>query len=606
MMRRVMTVPVLVLILGVAAIVAIALLQQRAVDSHEAELKLARVQTALVKLQLAPFRSSTRTGGSPAAARKLMREGKAQVDGTMTELERVSPPPPLAHVPVLLRADYAALDEIYSIGASGKDFGKRADHLAGVSAGTAAAIGDLLDRAGHEYDRRATQARVQGSVGSATVILLLLCAFGILYQRSARARASVESSEERFRTLVANIPGAVYRRAADDEWSMRFVSDTIAEITGYRAYEFVSGERAYASIVDPDQRDWAALEMTTSPENGAFDVEYPIIHADGSVRWVHDMGQPIRDAAGTILWIDGTISDVTEVKRLEQERERIELELRVAQRLEAVGHLAAGIAHEINTPVQFVSDSLAFLKGSFQALRRLIGAQSALCAEALDGRDNAGELRARLHEAEEDADLDYLDARMPAALERTVDGLGRVSTIVKAMRGFGRPQQVEHSSADLNDAMRSTLVVAQSEYKYVADLTTEFGDLPSLLCNVGEINQVFLNLVVNAAHAIASVAPADGDAKGVIQIRTAREGDTAVITISDTGPGIAPEIRERIFDPFFTTKPVGSGTGQGLAISRAIIVDKHGGTLTVDSEPGRGATFTVRLPMTVAATPVTV
>jgi PAS domain S-box-containing protein len=594
---------VLVAILGLAAIAAIGVLQQRAVDSGKAELELARVQTALNQLQMAPFRSSARTGGSPALARKLMRVGEAQVDGTLGELGRRSPPRQLGRVPAPLQADYAALDEVYAIGASGQDFGPRADRLAGVSARASGSVARLLDGAAAEYHRRADRARLQASVGSTTVILLLLCAFGVLYRRSARAHESVRSSEERFRTLVANIPGAVYRRAADDDWSMRFVSDTIADITGYRPVEFTSGARAYASLVDPTYRRWAAVEMTTSPD--AFDVEYAIVHADGGLRWVHDKGQPIRDGAGAILWLDGTITDITEVKRLEDEHGRIERELSVSQRLETVGHLASGIAHEISTPVQFVSDSLVFLQESVEDLRGLIGAQHELCVEALDGHDDDGRLRARLREAEEGADLDYLDERIPVAFDRTAGGLGRVSTIVGAMRDFGLPRQVERAPADLNDALRSTLVVAQGEYKYIADLTTDFGDLPPLLCNVGEINQVFLNLVVNAAHAIAEVAPA-GDPRGAITIRTARDGDTAVITISDTGPGIPREIREHIFDPFFTTKPVGAGTGQGLAISRSIVVDKHGGTLTVDSEPGHGATFTVRLPMSVDGEPITV
>jgi PAS domain S-box-containing protein len=602
--KRAKTIPVLVVMLGLASIVAIGLLQQRAVDSRKAELKLAQVKTALNQLQNAPFRSSPRTGGSPEVARKLMQEGKGRIDGTLAELRGESPPAELERLETPLRGDYAALDAIYAIGASGGEFDERADGLAGGAAHASGVVAGLLDAAGREYDRRAARAQTQASVGSATVILLLLGAFGFLYRRSVRARASVERSEERFRTLVANIPGAVYRRAPDEQWSMRYVSETIEEITGFRAAEFIAGERSYASVVDPDQRAWAAVEMTASPASDAFDVEYPIVHADGSTRWVHDKGQPIRDAAGEILWLDGTISDITEVKRLERERERIELELRVAQRLEAVGQLAAGIAHEINTPVQFVSHSVAFLEESVEDLRRLVGVQQELCADAIAGREDAAALRTRLREAEEAADLEYLDERIPAALARTVDGLNRVSTIVGAMRDFGRPQQNERALADLNDALRSTLVVAQSEYKYIADIVTDLGDLPPVDCNVGEINQVLLNLVVNAAHAIADAAPAEGAEKGVIEIRTAREGDDVVITIGDTGPGIAPEILERIFDPFFTTKPVGRGTGQGLAISHSIVVDRHGGTLTADGRPGEGAVFTVRLPLAPAVRPV--
>jgi two-component system, NtrC family, sensor kinase len=167
------------------------------------------------------------------------------------------------------------------------------------------------------------------------------------------------------------------------------------------------------------------------------------------------------------------------------------------------------------------------------------------------------------------------------------------------MKDFGRPSQVAHEPADLNEALRSTLVVSQNEYKYVADVDTDFAELPRIVCNVSELNQVFLNLIVNAAHAIG-----DHGRWGTIRVRTAHDETDAIVTISDDGPGIPEDIRERIFDPFFTTKDVGRGTGQGLAIARSIVVDKHAGSLSVDSRPGRGSTFTVRLP--VSAQPLAV
>ncbi len=165
--------------------------------------------------------------------------------------------------------------------------------------------------------------------------------------------------------------------------------------------------------------------------------------------------------------------------------------------------------------------------------------------------------------------------------------------IVSAMRDFGHADASRHEPADLNHAIRSTLIIARNEYTYVADIETDIGDLPLVTRNVGELGQVFLNLIVNAAHAIESA----GAGRGMISIRTGCHGGDATIAVSDTGTGIPAEIRERIFDPFFTTKETGNGTGQGLAISRSIIVDKHHGALTVDSEPGRGTTFLIRLPI---------
>ena len=281
-------------------------------------------------------------------------------------------------------------------------------------------------------------------------------------------------------------------------------------------------------------------------------------------------------------------------KQAQAERERMAAELRLSQRLEAVGHLAAGVAHEINTPMQFVGDSVRFVSSAFDDLRELGTEYKAICAELAEGRDDEPAIAARIQDAEERADLEYLDERVPAAFERTLDGVARVTTIVAAMKTFSRPKQVEQTHADINDALRSTLVVAQNEYKYVADVETDFGDLPPVMCNVNELNQVFLNLIVNAAHAIGDTVVAGASERGAIRVTTVREEDAAVITISDSGPGIPEEIRERIFDPFFTTKEVGKGTGQGLAIATSI-VDRHGGSLTLKSGPA--TSFAIRLPL---------
>jgi two-component system NtrC family sensor kinase len=185
---------------------------------------------------------------------------------------------------------------------------------------------------------------------------------------------------------------------------------------------------------------------------------------------------------------------------------------------------------------------------------------------------------------------------VPGSFESCQDGISRISTIVRAMKEFAHPDQSEMASADLNRALQTTLAVAKNEYKYVADVTTDFGDLPPVLCHVGDLNQVFLNLIVNAAHAIGDVV-GKGGSKGTIRITTCQEGDSARIDIADTGSGIPEAIRQRIFDPFFTTKEVGKGTGQGLAIARSIVVTKHHGSLTFESEVGKGTTFTIRLPI---------
>jgi signal transduction histidine kinase len=253
------------------------------------------------------------------------------------------------------------------------------------------------------------------------------------------------------------------------------------------------------------------------------------------------------------------------------------------QKLESVGRLAAGIAHEINTPIQFVGDNLRFLAEAFDDLTGILAAYRAGDPEAAAA-------------AEAMADIEFLAAEVPEALAQTLDGVDRVAGIVRAMKAFGHPGDEEKAPADLNEAVRNTLVVASSETKYVARVVTDLGGLPPVWCHLGDINQVLLNLIVNAAHAVSAAVGATGEL-GTITVRTRAEGDEAVIEVVDTGCGILPEIAHRVFEPFFTTKHAGSGTGQGLALAYSLVVDRHGGSITFASRSGEGTTFTVRLPV---------
>ncbi|HET7504204.1 MAG TPA: AAA family ATPase [Kofleriaceae bacterium] len=277
------------------------------------------------------------------------------------------------------------------------------------------------------------------------------------------------------------------------------------------------------------------------------------------------------------------------------ERERMEAELRLAQKLESVGRLAAGIAHEINTPVQYVSDSLTFLRDALPGLIDTIGKYRELAA-AVEDQGDVGVAVGVAREADAEADLDYTLTNTPTALGAALDGLARVAAIVRSMKDFAHPDRDEKTLVDLNRAIESTLMIAANECKYVAEVTTELGELPPVRCNAGEINQAVLNLVINAAHAIRDVVGHTGT-KGKIVVRTRRDGGEVEIAISDTGTGIPEAIRDKIYDPFFTTKEVGRGTGQGLAIARGVVVDKHGGSLRFDTQTGVGTTFYLRLPI---------
>ena len=274
-----------------------------------------------------------------------------------------------------------------------------------------------------------------------------------------------------------------------------------------------------------------------------------------------------------------------------------ENDLRQAQKLESVGRLASGIAHEINTPIQFVGDNTRFLLEAFEDLKRLIDVYDRM-RRAVEERKVSARLLAEIRTIAEEVDVEYLMEEIPRAAEQTLEGVGRVANIVRAMKDFARPDAMEKMPTDINDAVTTTLTVARNELKYVADVETDLDpDLPPVVCHEGSLKQVLLNLFVNAAHAIAGVCGNGDRQKGTIRVTSRREGESVVIAVNDTGTGIPMGARDRIFDPFFTTKEVGKGTGQGLAIARSVICDKHGGELTFETEEGEGTTFFVRLPV---------
>jgi PAS domain S-box-containing protein len=295
----------------------------------------------------------------------------------------------------------------------------------------------------------------------------------------------------------------------------------------------------------------------------------------------------VRDEDGQTQLVIASVEDITAQSRLE-------VELRHSQKLESVGRLAAGIAHEINTPIQFVGDNVNFLSGAFEQLIALCDSYRVACAKSATGPLSAEDI-AGLKQDEETADIEYIRANVATSIASTLDGVGRVARIVQSMKAFAHPDRGERATADLNAALRDTLTVATNELKYVAKVETDFGMIPPVPCFVSDLNQVFLNLLVNAAHAIGDVVGKTGRL-GLIRVRTYLEGSVVVIAISDTGTGIPEAVRGRIFDPFFTTKEVGKGTGQGLALARAVVVDRHGGSLIFETEMGKGTTFFVRIP----------
>jgi signal transduction histidine kinase len=291
----------------------------------------------------------------------------------------------------------------------------------------------------------------------------------------------------------------------------------------------------------------------------------------------------------------------TKLKIEAEQRAQMEVDLRLAHKLEAIGQLASGIAHELNTPIQFVGDSLHFASGACTDVLKVLDGYREILGRVASAHGDAAALE-QAAQLETEADLSYLTTEIPLAFARISEGAARVATIVRAMKEFAHPDRREKAAADLNNAISNTLIVASSEYKYLAQIDLSLGALPLVCCHLGDLNQVFLNLIVNAAHAIQAVVGTSGRL-GRIGLSTRVDGPDVVVQISDTGCGIAQEISTKVYDPFFTTKPVGQGTGQGLAIARSIIVDKHRGSIDFTSQVGTGTTFVIRIPVLGAAPP---
>jgi PAS domain S-box-containing protein len=434
-------------------------------------------------------------------------------------------------------------------------------------------------------------------------------------QRLEERLAAVTAERERLRreldvrncALDAAATHFIIGDATRPGWPVVYMNRAIARDYGYEPKELLGkGPNAF---FPPDLNQVQLEGMTTALRSGReVRTEMRGRRKDGSIFWVGFFMAPVKDAAGQITHYVGVGADIT--ARLEQERtqrqlqdqlysemqerERMAMELRLAQKLESVGRLAAGIAHEINTPIQYVGDGVAFLQSAQADHERLLATYRQSFARLARG-DPAEAVLHSIKEAEEAADLEFLGVEVPKAFERTLQGVERVASIVRAMKEFAHPDANEHNPADLNHAIETTLIVAHNEYKYIAAVETQLGVIPEVMCNIGELNQVFLNLIVNAAHAIEDSGK--DASSGKITVATAALRDSVAVSIADNGCGIPEENLEKIFDPFFTTKAVGRGTGQGLAIARSIVNEKHGGSIDVQSTVGVGTRFIIKLPV---------
>ena len=282
-----------------------------------------------------------------------------------------------------------------------------------------------------------------------------------------------------------------------------------------------------------------------------------------------------------------------------RDRKNLESQLVQAQKLESIGQLAAGIAHEINTPTQFIGDNLDFISSSMMEIREVLDLYDKLFTSVKEGSVTQ-DMLTEIDDLLEQVDLSFLYEDLPQAINQSLEGVGRVAKIVQAMKEFSHPGSVGKTMVNINHAIESTITVARNEWKYVADMVTDYDPtLSDVPCLPGEFNQVILNIIINASHAIGDALAKSSADKGTITVTTRKDGRYAEIRIKDSGTGIPPVVQEKIFDPFFTTKDVGKGSGQGLAIARSTIMDKHDGTVTFETESGKGTTFIIRLPLDV-------
>jgi len=401
--------------------------------------------------------------------------------------------------------------------------------------------------------------------------------------------------KELLSTSLLSIGEAVI--SVDRDGNVSLFNHAATEITGFTAQEAIGHPLVKVFRILDDQTHQISQDpipylerMNVLEKETVAYIPPTLVTKNGEKLLVSGKVSPIKIrgnvVAGHILVFD----NITE-KRMQEAQSTL------SQKMEAIGQLAAGIAHEINTPIQYVGDNLSYLKRAYSRFEEMLGIYQEFLESHAGLEVKTGDILA-LAQTRKEKKIEHYKVEIPNAIEEALDGVERVRKIVLAIREFSHPSEKEKKLADINQGILTTITISRNEWKYVAEMETELdATLPLVWCQIDEINQVILNMIVNAAQAIQEVLPKDFMKKGRIRIATRAIKDKAVITIQDTGNGIPEEICGRIFDPFFTTKGVGKGTGQGLSIAHNIIVKKHGGSISVASKVGEGTTFTIELPV---------
>ncbi|EGF32792.1 PAS/PAC sensor signal transduction histidine kinase [Oxalobacteraceae bacterium IMCC9480] len=410
--------------------------------------------------------------------------------------------------------------------------------------------------------------------------------------------STLVSTNARLEYLIANTPAIIYSSVPTGDFKMTFVSDNARRVLGYEPADMVADPNFWFDHIHPEDIPTIFSSLALLFVEGQRSYEYRFKTSDGIYLWMHDTLRLMRDANNEPLEVVGLLSNITERKKMEEalqkkgdeqqrmieEMQQMQAQLLQSEKMASIGQLAAGIAHEINNPVGFVNSNLGSLRAYVDTLLDVIERYDAAVATTAD----MSALKSQLAQIQQEAEVDYLREDAVALVSESLDGLKRVRDIVQSLKDFAHVGESDWQVADLHHGLDSTLMIAANEFKYKASIEKHYGKLPLVMCLASQINQVFMNLIINAAQAITD--------KGTITIRTGVSDDWVWIEIGDTGKGIAADQINRIFEPFFTTKPIGQGTGLGLSLSYNI-VSQHSGRIEVDSQVDLGTRFTVHLPI---------
>lgn len=408
---------------------------------------------------------------------------------------------------------------------------------------------------------------------------------------------SLEQSEKRLNEILDSLVSILWSMNPDTH-EMLYLRGAAKGVSGRPVEDFFKDPHLWMAIIYPDDQELVAGCLEELMTTGKQKVTYRILKPDGELAWLFHHMRVVYDDAGAPLWIDGITVDITQHKNNEDLLKQRNEELQTAfnkiqevqshlvqsEKMASVGQLAAGVAHEINNPIGYINSNLTSLKNYIEDLLILVTKYED--AESLFADT---EQLNQIKTYKQQIDLDFLKSDVLDLLTESHEGASRVKKIVQDLKDFSHAGgNDDWQWANLHTGLESTLNIVNNEIKYKARVIKEFGDIPEIKCLPHQLNQVFMNLLVNAAHAI--------EKEGTITVRTGTKEDYVWVEVSDTGSGIAPEHLSKIFDPFFTTKPVGKGTGLGLSVSYNI-VKKHKGEIQLESQPGKGTTFRIILPV---------